>query len=124
MDDLDYLMVSPEGNYLTLETVKTLAEDAGYLSVGEMKQLAKDDGKLASDSLFFRCCCCCFLYPSVTACGRVLLMSRPTHLICIYTHTHTHSYSLGEYLTITDIQRLAADAGYLTAAQARELASQ
>ena len=32
------------GDYLTIEALRTLAEDAGYLSVDEMRRLANDEG--------------------------------------------------------------------------------
>lgn len=33
------------GDYLTLDAMRALAEDAGYLSVDDMQRLAKSDGR-------------------------------------------------------------------------------
>ncbi|EGD76724.1 hypothetical protein PTSG_08075 [Salpingoeca rosetta] len=46
LDDVDYddVMMNEEGDYLTVDTLRELAEDAGYLSVDEMNRLANDQG--------------------------------------------------------------------------------
>lgn len=40
-------MLNDEGDYLTLSSMRKLAEDAGYLTVDEMKRLANNEGKKA-----------------------------------------------------------------------------
>ncbi|EDQ85481.1 uncharacterized protein MONBRDRAFT_29218 [Monosiga brevicollis MX1] len=45
VDDMDYIMVNREGDYLTIDAMRTLAQEAGYLTVDDMQRLAKPDGE-------------------------------------------------------------------------------